>query len=63
MNEMIMVCHSVNNNTRTGLVISLSLSTNPLISLIPPGIASNFRHLPSCGAIVTYEMKPSAITS
>ena len=36
MNEMIMVCHSVSNNTRTGLVISLCLKTNPLINLIPP---------------------------
>ena len=36
MNEMIMVCHSVNNNTRTGHVISLCLDTNPLISLILP---------------------------
>ena len=35
MNEMIMVCHSLNNNTCTGLVISICLSTNPLISLIP----------------------------
>ena len=35
MNEMIMVCHSMNNNTRTGLVIYLCLDTNPLISLIP----------------------------
>ena len=34
MNEMIMVCHSVKNNTRTGLVIFPCLDTNPLISLI-----------------------------
>ena len=37
MNEMIMLCHSVNNNnTRTSSVISLCLNINPLISLIPP---------------------------
>ena len=54
MNEMIMVCHSLNNNTLTGFVISLYLNTNPLISLIPPNfrIASNFRHLLSCGTII-----------
>ena len=40
MNEMIMVCHSLNNNTCTGLVISLCLNTNPLISLIPPALIS-----------------------
>ena len=36
MSEMITVCHSLNNNTRTGLVISLCLNANLLISLIPP---------------------------
>ena len=36
VNKMIMVCHSLNNNARTGLVISLCLNANPLISLIPP---------------------------
>ena len=51
MNEMIMVCPSVNNNTSTGLVISLCSDTNPLISLIPR-MASNFRRLLSCGTIV-----------
>ena len=35
MNEMIMVYHSLNNNTRKGLAISLCLNTNLLISLIP----------------------------
>ena len=35
MNEMIMVCHSLINNTGTGLTISLFSNTNPLISLIP----------------------------
>ena len=50
MNEMIRVSH-LNNNTRTGLVISLCLNTNPLVSLIPQ-IALNFRHLRSCGTIV-----------
>ena len=44
MNEMIMVCHSLINNIRTGLVISLSSNTNLLISLIPQ-ITSNFIHL------------------
>ena len=34
MNAMIMVCHSLNNNTRTALVISFCLNANPLISLI-----------------------------
>ena len=48
-----MVCHSLNNNTRTGLVESLSLNTNPLIGLIPR-ITSNFRHLLSCGTIACY---------
>ena len=38
MNEMIMVCHSLNNNTCTGLVISLCLNPNSLISLIPTTI-------------------------
>ena len=36
MNEMIMVCHSLNNKKLTGLVVSLCLNANPLISLIPP---------------------------
>ena len=36
LNEMIIVCHSLNNNTCTGLVICLCLNANPLISLIPP---------------------------
>ena len=36
LNWMIMVCHSLNNNTRTGLVISLCLNVNTLIS-DPPG--------------------------
>ena len=43
MNEMITLCHSLNNNTRTGLVISLCLNANRM--------ASNFRHLLSCGTI------------
>ena len=50
MNEMIMVCYSLNNNTRTGLAISLCLNVNPLMSLIPR-MASNFRHLFSCGTV------------
>ena len=36
MNAIIMLCHSLNNNTRTGLVKSFCLNTNPLIGLIPP---------------------------
>ena len=31
-----MTSHSVNNNTRVGLVISLSPTSNHLTSLIPP---------------------------
>ena len=31
-----MTCHSVNNNTRMDLVISLCSNSNHLISLIPP---------------------------
>ena len=31
-----MRCHSVNNNTRMGLVISLCLNSNHLISQYPP---------------------------
>ena len=33
MNEIIMVCHSVNNNTRSGLVKSCCLNTKTLIGL------------------------------
>ena len=40
MSEMIMACHSLNNDTRTGLVICLCLNENPLTP--PPGMASNF---------------------
>ena len=36
MNKMIMMSHSLNNNTCMGLIISLCLNTNPLVSLIPP---------------------------
>ena len=36
MNEMIMVGYSLNNNKRTGVVISLCLNANPSISMIPP---------------------------
>ena len=46
-----MMGHSVNNNTRMDLVISLCSNSNHLISLIPPQTASNFRHLLSCGTI------------
>ena len=31
MNKIIMVCHSLNNNTHTGLVISLCLNASPLL--------------------------------
>ena len=51
MNGMTIVCHSLNNNTHTGLVISLCLNVNTLISLIPPRMTANFRHLLSCGTI------------
>ena len=34
MNEMILVCHSLNNKTRTGLILSLCLNTDPLVRLI-----------------------------
>ena len=50
MNEMIMVYHSLINNTAAGLIISLCSNTNLLISLIPR-ITSDFRHLLSCGTI------------
>ena len=50
MNGMTILCHLLNNNTRTGLVISLCLNVNTLISLIPQ-MAANFRHLLSCGTI------------
>ena len=43
--------HSVNNDTRMGLVTSICSNSNHLISLIPPQTASNFRHLLSCGTI------------
>ena len=45
-----MMRHSVNNETRMGLVISLCSNSNHLISLYPR-TASNFRHLLSCGTI------------
>ena len=49
-----MVCHPLENNTRTGLVIYLCFNANLLISLIPPK-ASNFRHLLSCGTIASLQ--------
>ena len=59
-----MVSHSLNNNTRTGLFISLCLKTNPLVSLMPPPprIASNFRHLLSCGTIARMKAVTSCST-
>ena len=42
--------HSLYNNTRMGLGISLCSNSNHLIILIPQ-TASNFRHLLSCGTI------------
>ena len=48
MNEMIMVCHSLINNTGMSLTISFCSNTNPL----SPSIISNFRYLLSCGTIV-----------
>ena len=47
---MMMMRHSVNNNTRMGLVIFLCSNSNHLISLIPRTV-SNFRHLLSCGKV------------
>ena len=47
---MIMIRHSVTNNTRLGLVASLCSNLNYLISLVPR-TASNFGHLLSCGTI------------
>ena len=46
-----MACHSLNIITRTGLVVSLSLNVNPLISLIPPN-SLKFQTFTRCGAIV-----------
>ena len=48
-----MTCHSVNNNIRIGLVISLCSNSNHLISSYPQ-TATNFRHLLSCGTIVIF---------
>ena len=48
MNEMIMVCHSLINNTGMSLTISFCSNANPL----SPRITSNFRHLLSCGTIL-----------
>ena len=45
-----MVCHSVNDNTPLGLVISLCSNSDNFISLVP-GTASNFTHLLNCGTI------------
>ena len=50
MSEMITVCHSLNNNTRMGLFISLFKYIS-FDQSDPPRIASNFRHLLSCGTI------------
>ena len=49
-----MTSHSGNNNTRIGLAISLCSNSTHLISFSAPQIASNFRHLLSCGTIVTF---------
>ena len=48
MNEMIMVCYSLINNTGTSLTISFCSNANPL----SPRTTSNFSHLLSCGTIV-----------
>ena len=48
-----MMRHSVNNNTPMGLVISLCSNSNHLISYYPK-TASNFKHLFSCGTIVSF---------
>ena len=54
MNEMIMVSHSLSNNSCTDLVISGSLFKYKSFdqSDPPPRMASNFRHLLSCGTII-----------
>ena len=53
MNWMTIVCHSLNNNTRTGLIISLCLNVNTMYfnQSDPPRMAAKFRHLLSCGTI------------
>ena len=51
MNEMIMMGHSLNNNTRMGYM-SLFKYTS-FGQSASPRIASNFRHLLSCGTTVT----------
>ena len=61
MNDMIIVCHSLKSNTLMGLVISLCLNANPLIRLIPR-MASNFRHLLSCGTIGLLSMSLDCAT-
>ena len=43
--------HSVNKNTRMGLVITLCSNSNHL-TVNTPQTASHFRHLLSCGTIV-----------
>ena len=48
-----MTRHSVNNNTRTGLVISL-FKFKSFGQFNTPQTASNFRHLLSCGTIELY---------
>ena len=42
VNWVIMTCHSVNNSTRMGLVISLCSNSNHLISLIAPKLPQIF---------------------
>ena len=53
---MIMMPHSVNNNTCMGLVIFLCSNSNHLVSLIPR-TDSNFRHSLSCRHFVAMTMK------
>ena len=49
----IMTRHSVNDNIRMGLVISLCLNSNPFDQFNTPQTASYFRHLLSCGTVVS----------
>ena len=50
MNEMIMVSHSLNNNTRTGLCYIFLFKYKSFDQSDPPN-SLKFRHLPSCGTI------------
>ena len=52
-----MTRHSVNNNTRMDLVISLCSNSNHFKSSVnTPQTASNFRHLLSCGTVIAFPL-------